>query len=227
AETVDILSAVTRPFILALLWLGLASAAAVAQTTTFQLDDKGEWVAAPSRPRSADEATIMEARQLLADNKPSQARKVLTAWIDNHAATDNPFLPQAYLLRGDAITSGGNEFKALYDYEAVVKGFPESEEYTRALKRELEIAIKYVYGLKRIWLGIRWSDATEVGEELLVRVQERLPGSTLAERAGIELADFYYRDRDLRLAADMYEIFLANFPKSQYAQHARERRIWA
>jgi tetratricopeptide (TPR) repeat protein len=217
---------VIRPALLAFAALLLLSAAATAQTTSFQIDDQGNWVAQrPDRPPTPDEAVMLHARQLLADNKPAQAKSILTDWIEKNAVTTNPFLPQAYLLRGDAITADGNEFKALYDYETLIKGFPESEEYNRALERELEIGIKYCYGLKRIWLGIRWSDSTEYGTELLTRVAERSPGSHLAERAMIELADYYYRDRDLKAAAEAYEVFLANFPKSPYAQKARERRI--
>lgn len=214
-----------RPALAAVL---LLAPAGLAQTPTFEMDANGNWVAkAPERPLTPDEETLAKARALLADDKASQARSILTDWIDQNVATSNPFLPQAYLLRGDAKTAAGNEYKALYDYEAVIKGFPESEEYNRALERELEIGIKYVYGLKRIWLGVRWSEADDVGEELLVRVAERSPGSKLAERAMIELADYYYRDRDLKLAAESYGIFLANFPKSDYADRARRRRIEA
>lgn len=201
--------------------------AAAAQTNTFRLDESGNWVAAPSRPLTPDEETIAEARRLLAENKPAQARTILTAWIDRHAATDHPLLPQAYLLRGDAHTAAGNEYKALYDYETVAIGFPASEEYMRALEREMEIAIKYLYGLRRRWLGVRWSDATADGQELLARVAERAPGSKLAERSIIELADYYYRERELKTAAEAYEIFLANFPRSPLAEHARRRRIEA
>lgn len=192
------------------------------------MDENGNWVAQPPpHPLSPDEETIAKARQLIADDKPGEARSVLTGWLDKNVSTNNPYLPQAYLLRGDAITASGNEYKALYDYEAVAKGFPESEEFNRALERELEIGIKYVYGLRRIWLGVRWSDASDIGEELLARVAERSPGSKLAERAIIELADYYYRTRELKLAADTYGIFLANFPKSEYADRARRRRIEA
>ena len=213
--------------ILALSLATLMAPGALAQNTTFQLDDQGNWIAKPSRPLSADEEFIARARAHLADNKPGLARSALTTWIDDNIATDSPFLPQAYLLRGDAVTLAGNEYKALYDYEAVIKGFPESEEFHRALERELEIAVKYVNGLKRIWLGVRWSDATEVGEELLVRIGERAPGSPLAERAMIELADFYYRISELESAVTAYDVFLANFPKSRYSEHARTARIAA
>jgi outer membrane protein assembly factor BamD (BamD/ComL family) len=203
------------------------AAPALAQVQEFRLDAPGNLVAQPAAPMDADEQVIARARQALADGKAGQAKSILTPWIKEHAASTHRLLAAAYLLRGDARVADGNEFKALYDYEAVAKGFPATEEFRRAVERELEIGIKYVYGLNRIWLGFRWADATDIGEELLIRVQERLPGSDVAERAGIELADYYWRTRELKLASDAYEIFLANFPKSRYAERARQRRIYA
>ena len=200
---------------------------AAAQVTEYKLNADGGWVAVPPPPMTPSQETIAKARTLLADNKASETISLLDPWIDANLLKNSPELPEAYLLRADAKVTEGNEYKALYDYEAVIKGFPDSEQYTRAVERELEIAIKYVHGLKRKWLGMRIVSADDVGEELLVRTQERLPGSELAERAGIELADYYYRTRELKLAADAYEIFLANFPRSRYADKARQRRIYA
>ena len=207
--------------------LCLFAGIAHAQVTEYRLDDAGKWATTESKPLDADARIIAKARQALADNKPGTTKSLLNDWIEAHATSDHPLLVQAYLLRGDAKVADGNEYKALYDYEAVIKQFPAAEEYKRAVERELEIGIKYVFGLKRIWLGMRLSDATDIGEELLIRVQERLPGSDLAERACIELGDYYFRTRDLKQAADAYEVFLATFPKSRYADKARERRIYA
>ena len=53
--------------------------------------------------------------------------------------------------------------------------------------------------LTATWTGGWWVDPTRfVREHMIDVVQERLPGSDLAERAGIELADYYFRIRDLR-----------------------------
>jgi len=203
------------------------AAPAAAQVSQFKLDENGHWVPVPAPQLDADAAVIAKARQLLADEKPQQAKRILSTWIEKNERGSSPYLPQAYLLRGDATTGAGNEFKALYDYEAVIKGFPQTEEYVLAIRRELEIAIKYVFGMKYKWLGLRWSAGDSIGEELLVRVQERLPGSPEAERAGIELADYYYRNRDLRLAETAYQLFIENFPKSQHLSRAKQMRIYA
>jgi tetratricopeptide (TPR) repeat protein len=205
----------------------LLAAPVLAQTAEYRLDAQGNWAAVRPAELSPDEQLMAEARQLLADNKPERAKKLLDDWIEKNEHGQHPLLARAYLLRGDAISLGGNEYEALYDYEALIINYPASEEYRKAVERELEIAIRYVHGLKRKLWGVRWVDATDTGEELLVRVQERLPGDTLAERAAIELADYYYNERDLRMASDAYEIFVTNFPRSEQAPWARQRRIYS
>ncbi len=43
----------------------------------------------------------------------------------------------------------------------------------------------------------------------------------------MELADFYFRQRQMSLAVDMYSIFIENFPDSAQATKARRRLIYA
>jgi tetratricopeptide (TPR) repeat protein len=203
------------------------AAAAHGQSKEFKLDESGGFERTTIPEPGSDQAIIGQARELLANDKPAQARSILTTWIDANAREENPYLAEAYLLRGDAITADGNEYKALYDYEAVVNEFPSSPEFVTALERELEIGLRYLGGLRRRFLGIRIEDASSIGEELLVRVQERMPRSQLAETAAIELADYYYRIRDLEMAAEMYGIFLTNFPESEHRKKAMQRRIYS
>ncbi len=197
------------------------------QAKEMELDESGEFRETRVSEPGSDEATIAKARELLANDRPSEARSVLSNWIEEHAREDNPYLAEAYRLRGDAITASGNEYKALYDYEAVALQFPASPEFVTALEREFEIGMKYLNGLRRKFFGIRFENATGIGEELLVRIQERLPKSQLAEQAAIELADYYYRVREMEMAAEMYGIFLTNFPESQHRKRAMQRRIYS
>ncbi len=203
------------------------SATAQAPPTEYRLDDQGQWSPTKAPEPGSDGEKIARARRLLAEDRPDEAQVILDDYIDRYEKTDNPLLPQAYLYRGDAISAGGNEFKALYDYEAVIKDYPQAPEYTLAIERELEIGVRYVGGLQRRFLGVRFVDADDIGAELLIRVQERLPASRLAERAGIELADYYYRQRDMALASEAYDLFLQNYPSSQYRMKAAERRVYA
>lgn len=203
----------------------IASRPALAQTQ-YTLDSSGAWVAKAGSAPNPDAIPIAEARRLVVDGKPGKAVSILDDWLEAHETSDSPLLPQAYQLRGDATLADGDEYGALYDYEAVCIRYPASEEFVKACERELDIATRYVHGLKRKWLGMRVTGATDVGEELLIRVQERLPGSTLAERANLELADFYYRRNDLKEAAIVYEAYLRWFPHGEHAALAKERRIY-
>lgn len=209
--------------------VGLACATArtsQAQSSEYTLDGSGEWKQTAAPAAGSDEAIIAQARRALADKKPERALSVLDPWIEKNENLDKPLLAQAYLLRGDAKTAAGNEYKALYDYEhGVIERFPATTEYVTALERELEIAVRYVNGLRYKWFGVRFFDASDIGEELLIRIQERLPGSRLAERAGIELADHYYRIHDLKLAGEAYELFLRNYPNSVHTMKAMKRRV--
>jgi len=102
-----------------------------------------------------------------------------------------------------------------------------SDEFERAVERELAIALRYAGGLKRRGWGIRAFDASDIAIELFIRVQERMPGSQLAERASIELADFYYKRREIGLASEAYGLYIENFPDGPNARHAARRRIYA
>lgn len=207
---------------------GLALSGHVSAQQTFRLDEKGQWQAQePARPLTADEKLIADARAALADGRPSRAESMLEDWIENNRTTGGPLFVQALLIRGDARVAGGDEYEALYDYEEIALDHVGTPEFTKAIERELEIALKYLGGLNRKFLGLRVTPATDIGEELLVRVQERLPGTPLAERACIELADHYYREQDLMAAADAYEIYVTNFPGGPNIDRARQRRIYA
>lgn len=216
-----------RLIVVIALALAAGSPRAVAQQTEYQLDASGAWRQTAAPEPGTDEAVMAEARELIAAGRAGRARSLLNGWIERNKRTDNPWLAEAYVLRGDARTADGDEYKALRDYEEVIKRYPGTDQFVRAVERELDIAVRYVNGMRRKLYGVRMAGASSIGEELLIRVQERLPGSRLAERAGIELADYYYRNRKLKLAGIAYELFLQNFPNSQYRKRAQERRIYA
>ncbi len=200
---------------------------ASAQVSEFRLGGDGQWTEAPAPQRDEAAEEITQARRLLAEGDAAGAKRILDPWIDARKRTDHPLLAEAYLLRGDARTAAGNEYKALYDYEALIKQFPGSPEFVTALERELEIAVRYAAGMNRKLWGVRWVGARGEGVELLVRIQERLPGSRLAERAAAELADAYYRQGELELAATAYEILLKNFPRGEHRRRAMLRLVYA
>lgn len=200
---------------------------ASAQSEEYRLDSRRSWDRVETVAPSPDEQTIAEARRALAQDKPGQAYDILDEWLEANSEAPSPLVPEAYLLRGDALLAMGKEFKALYDYEAVIRGYPQSDAFRVALERELEIGLDYANGLQRKVWGMRIGESEDIAVEILIRVQERLPGSALAERASIELADFYFERRDMDLAREAYDLYLVNHPGGPNRMKAMSRRIYA
>ncbi len=196
----------------------------------FILDDSGAFTPTDVPEPGTDAWVMTEAARMIADDRPDKARTLLDPWIRENERTNNEWLPRAYLLRGDAKVLQRNEYQALYDYEFVIREFTGSEEYQTAVLREMDIAQRYLNGMRRRLWGLRLlriEPARRLGEELMIRVQERLPGSRASEEAAILLAEHYYDARDLALATEMFDIFQRNYPESEYAKEALLGQIYA
>ncbi len=209
-----------------LLVVTLRATPATAQSIKYDLDNDRSLVQTDAPSLEGDAAVIARARRALAEDNPSSARTLLTDWITKNERTANAYLPQAYLLRGDSWVAVNDLYEALYDYETVIKQYPQTEEFVTAIDREIAVALRYANGEKRRTLLIFWVDASDIAVELFIRTQERLPGSQLAEKAAIELADYYYRERELRLAGESYDLYLENFPRGPNKVKAAQRRIF-
>lgn len=215
----------TRTAILSL-WMSLAAPAALAQSTVYTLDDAG-WAETPAETLDESSRQIADARRALAEGRPGAARSILDDFIRRYEAQGHRLLPQAYRLRGDAKVALRDEFEALYDYEAVVRSFPASEEMVVAVEREYEIARAYAAGKRKKFLGMRIEPADDIAIEIFMRTQERLPGSAIAEQASISLADYYFNRRDWEFASEAYELYLLNYPQGPNALKAQKRRIYS
>lgn len=197
-----------------------------ARQQEFKLDGSDRWIATRQVEPGSPEWQLLEAERALASGDPALAQLLAKRFLEANPLS--PLRAEALLLRGDATQALGDEYQALFDYEELIRRYPGSEAFVTALQREYDIAVLYANGLKRRFFGtFRIISASEEAEELLIRIQERLPGSELAERAGIELADFYFRDRDLRMAAEAYDLFIRNYPKSRWQTKARLRLIYS
>lgn len=208
-------------------WLSwtLTAGACLAQSNEYRLDDSRDWATVSTPEPGTDAAIIAQARRHLAEDNPAAAKDLLDPWIEENKRKSNRYMPEALLVRGDALLALDREFTALYDYEEICKKYRESEVFAEAVHRELDIAIRYANGLRIRILGIRWGDPEDVLVELFLRVSERLPRSQAAERAMIELANYYYRQRDLIQAKDVYEAYLQAFPNGPNSLLARQRKI--
>lgn len=203
----------------------LLAAPSSAQSTAFELEDSGQWNQTQAPEPGSDADIIAQATRHLAEGNPSKANDLLTKWLDKNKRTRNDYIAQAYYLRGVARIDNGREYKALFDFEEVIQEYPSSPYFLKAVEQEFHLGVRYINGLKRRFLGMRFESGRPTGEELLVRTQERVPGSQLAEEAAMTLADHYYNRRELKLAAEMYSIFRQNYPNSERVRQAMLREI--
>lgn len=197
---------------------------AVAQQR-FALTDEDEWGEVDAVEPGSPEWQLGAARRSLAAGEFLRAINLSTRWIEQNPRHD--LLPDAYIIRGDAKLRRDDLYLALFDYEYVARVYPGSEAFTIALERELEIAKRFAQGERRRLWGIKIVDASAEAEELLIRIQERMPGSQLGEAAGMELGDFYFRRRNMPMAAEAYDLFIENYPRSEQISKARRRAIYA
>ena len=196
--------------------------AALAQSE-YTLTDEDIWVAKPAEEETASQRELHQARVALAQGEFERAEDLASRWLKRYKR--DPYIPEAHLIRGDALLARNEHYEALFDFEAVARLYPGSEAFVTALEREYEIASLFLNGTKRKIFGLRIFDATDEAEEILIRVQERLPGSRLAEQAALTLADFYFREGRVKLAGEAYLLFLELYPNSPQSSSVRRRLI--
>lgn len=209
---------------LALAGAALLGASVAEAQQRFELSG-GEWQAVEAPASDSPEGQIVAMRKALAEGHPDRAIKLADAWIRRYP--NHPQIVQAYLLRGDAKSAKRRYYRALFDYEYIIRAYPASPEYQVALEREYEIARLYTNGVNRHFLGMPILPAEGEGEELFIRIQERAPGSEIGEKASLALSDYYFLDGNMQLAAEAYDLFLQNYPTSQHREWAMLRLIQA
>jgi len=191
----------------------------------YRLDDAKQWQQQTFADPATPEGQLQTIRKTLAEDKAGKALKLAKKWIKQNPK--HTLLPEAHLLRGDALVAKRLYFKALFDYELVIRGYPDRPQYVTAIEREYEIARLFSSGVKRRWLGTRILSASGEAEEIFIRIQERMPGSEVGEKASLALGDHYFGRGEMGMATTAYDLFLENYPRSVHRERAMERLIWA
>lgn len=190
----------------------------------FELTEDG-WSETPAADPASPEGQLRAARRAFASGRYDEALELAEAWTE--AFPNHPSQPAARLLMGDAKAAQGDYYLSLFDYEYVIRAYPGSAEFNVALEREYEIAYLYLTGTKRKFWGFRVLPAQGEAEEILIRIQERVPSTPLAERAMLRLGDHYFAEGDMFLASEAYDLFVELYPDSADRQYATLRLIHA
>lgn len=202
----------------------LTSAFSARAQEKFELKD-GDFKRTKSVNPDTPEGKLSAIRTSIAQERGKDAEKAADDWILNYP--NHPKIDEAYFLRARAKIAQMEYFLALYDLEYLLRSFPDSVYFIPALEEEYKIGMAFSHGMKRKLWGMRIMDAGAEAEELFIRIQERAPKLPISEKAGIALADYYYRISEMRLAAEAYDLFLQNYRDSKWREQAMIRLISA
>ena len=116
----------------------------VAQEETYELSPEDTWKPTKELDPDGQQARLLRARRAILDGDPQRGEDIATAFIDQYP--NSPFLPDAYLIRGDALLADDNEYEALFDYEEIARNHPNSAVFVTA--RIIELMKKILHQLK-------------------------------------------------------------------------------
>jgi outer membrane protein assembly factor BamD (BamD/ComL family) len=203
----------------------LCASAALATPKSSELHG-GQWVdvSNPTTEPAAD-PELLRLEQMVQDGKNKEAAKEIIIWLKRDK--DSPLFDRGLYLEAQALYQYGNRIKAFFYLDELLDDYPDSALYSQALDKQYQIADEFLNGYKRRFLKIPMLSAEEEAVEMMYRLQQRSPGSPLAEKALLRTADFYYSDREYDLAVDAYEAYIKNYPRSPAIPRVKLRQAYA
>jgi outer membrane assembly lipoprotein YfiO len=218
-------------FIAILLGIGVTAALArpaaeAGPTWQFQ---NGHWSEIPAAEAAttqpAPDPQLVLIEQMVINQQYQSARQLAVDWLKaNHGS---PLYDRALFLEAQALFGVGKRIKAFYYLDELMDEYPTSPLYYQALQRQYDIADAYLNGYKDKLLGLRILDRSDEAVEMLYRIQQRSPGSPLAEKSLLRTADFYYADGQFDLATDAYGAYARDFPRSPILPRILLRQAFA
>ena len=209
----------------------LAQSLPAAEPKTWDLAGRGQWAEVrqpqPTATQPVANAELDKAEQLLAADNPSRAQDVLLDWIrvpQNRLAPDRD---RALFLLADAYYRKDERITAFYHLDELLDFYPESRFFSPALEKQFRIADEFLKGHKRKLLGFRVLSAEDEAIDMLFRIQERAPGSPLAERALRRTADHYFATSQFELAGDAYAAYARSYPRSPQIGRVRLQQAFS
>lgn len=209
------------------LCLALAAAGCLADSLCAQTGgnrmvwEGNQWVQAKPPKPGSPEGDLVDIRALVEEGRNKQAVKAVDKFLLAHAAS--AICEEAMNLAGQALVSNGRYWDAYGWYERQITNYPSGAYFERALDREYLIADAFIGGRKRRALKILKVSAQEDGIEILMRIAAHAPGSDLAERALLRVADYHFDRQEYPEAIAVYDEFVKSNPHSKRRAYAMLR----
>lgn len=184
-----------------------------------------EQVKNPATQPSMSDPTLDRVEQLIKSGQSLAAKRQALQWVKTH--NNSPIRDRGLFLLAQANFSYGDRLESYYEFDELLDLYPDSPLFNPALERQYDIADAYLKGYKRRFLGVPMFGAEDEAVEMLYRLQQRSPGSPLAEKALLRTGDYYYRTSDFDLAADVYAAFVRAYPRSPDVPRVRLRQAFS
>jgi len=205
-----------HPAIICAVVLCLAASLLLAKDSYERKDGKWVKVATPAEGSAAGELALV--RHYLDGGRYKKAVKAAKKFTKRYPDDDG--YEEVCLLAGQAEIKRGRYYQAYDWFEKQLDQFPAGRYSGRALQREYEIAEAFLAGAKRIVLGFMKLSATDEGLDILGRIAEHAPGTEIAARSLLRIADYHYGKGRWMDAVEAYDTFLTLFGKSDKAPYA-------
>jgi outer membrane assembly lipoprotein YfiO len=224
-------TALTKPPLLVggVLMLLTVGRTAWAAPKTYEYGGGGRWTpAAQTQPVSTEPVinpVLDDAERLLASGNVTDAKQAIVDWLKVHPkALDRD---RAIFLLAEADFKLDDRVKAFYQFDELLDTYPASRLFGAALYRQYEIADAFLGGYKRKLFGLPILGAEDEAIDMMFRIQERSPGSPLAEKCLLRTADYYYSSSQFDLASDAYAAYLRSYSRSSEVPRVRLRRAFS
>jgi outer membrane assembly lipoprotein YfiO len=186
-----------------------------------------DWAQVPSAdPNAPADPQLDRVEQLLNGRRGKAAFGEAVAWLKTNA-NNAPQRDRALFLAARSLWVADDGVKAFYYCDELLDTYPESGYYQPALELQYSIADNYLDRGTRRFLGLPVGDYDDEATEMLFRVQQRAPGSQLAERALLRTADHYYARGDYDLAGDAYAAYARSYPRSPEVARVRLQQAYS
>lgn len=204
--------------------------AAHAEPQAYQFNSgSGQWTLTqsprPTAPVAPADPALDRLQQLFDGRDYGRVHDELLAWLKaNPKAADRDrailLMAEVYYVQGDLTTS-------FYQCDELLENFPDSRLFFPTLDLQYHVADAFLSGYKEKFLGMAIVPMEDTAIDMLFRLQERAPGSPIAERSLQRTADYYYASREYGLAADAYGAFIRIYPRSPNTPRARLRQAYS
>ena len=213
-------------------WALVATMAATvsAERKVSEYSGHGQWhdiaTTVPSNQPVID-PVLDNVERLLDAHRSDEAHDILKPWMKSNP--NAPDRDRAVFLLAEVYYQEGSRdrFKAFYFLDELMDKYPASRFYGPALDKQYKIADEYLNGYKNSILGLHILSAEDEAIEMLYRVQERSPGSALAERSLLRTADYYFRTSQFDLAEDAYASYVRSYPRSNEIPYVKLREAFS